>query len=128
MDNTQSKSVHADESSRAKMSARNDLSLPDDRKSWSLKATSIEYSPYEKFRARVTTSEGQSMPIFSPLTEKTQLDLIEDKSEVILRYSIRKSEDENSASWIPIEKKYFDHLQSGGTLLIDNMVLEVDVK
>jgi len=106
-----------------RVTARNDLSLPDDRKSWSLKAT---INP--SIHSLNWTSEGQSMPIFSPLTEKTQLDLIEDKSEVIFRYSIRKSEDENSASWIPIEKKYFDHLQSGGTLLIDNMVLEVDVK
>ena len=120
MDSQNSQSVHTDESNREKMSARNDLSLPDDRKSWSLKATidpSVEYSP--------KTSEGQSMPIFSPLTEKTQLDLIEDKAEVIFRYSIRRSENENSASWMPIEKKYFDHLQSGGTLLIDDMVLEV---
>ena len=104
------------------MRARNDLSLPDDRKSWSLKAT---IDP-NVFCDCPKTSEGQSMPIFSPMTEKTKLYLIEDKGEVIFRYSIRKSESENSAEWIPLEKKYFDHLQSGGTLLIDDMVLEVD--
>jgi len=109
------------------MTARNDLSLLDDRKSWSLKAT-IDPNVFCDCPKKDHPSIyiGQSMPIFSPMTEKTKLYLIEDKGEVIFRYSIRKSESENSAEWIPMEKKYFDHLQSGGTLLIDDMVLEVD--